>query len=302
MEHHFTQLDDGASADVKPASNFGAAVATVLLALLLQIFCRCCRSIYRNHVKKYKFSSSSAAANMDRSTIAAVEKILKYKFKDKRLLKEALTHSSCREDMSYERLEFIGDAGLGLAVATHFFCLEPRLNSDKLTRLREKCVSNERLALVAARHGLYQFVRRKDTGSLDLLVREYVEAVKQGDDHKNFEFRKILADIVEALAGAVYLDLNFDLTKLWTIFKDVLMIDEIEVPKDFESSRLLEHKMSCMDYVARETGENQFTGCIYIRIFTFYIFIFRNLVLLLFKFQNISSIANLVTHLIELKF
>lgn len=161
MEHHFTQVDDGASADVKPASNFGAAVATVLLALLLQIFWRCWRSIYRNHVKKYKFSSSSAAANLDRSTTAAVEKILKYTFKDKRLLKEALTHSSCG-DMSYKRLEFIGDAVLGLAVATHFFCLEPRLNSDRLTRLREKSVSNERLALVAARHGLCPFVRSED--------------------------------------------------------------------------------------------------------------------------------------------
>ncbi|KAA3471542.1 ribonuclease 3-like protein 2 [Gossypium australe] len=240
MEHHFTQLDDGASADVKPVSNFGAAVATVLLALLLQIFCRSCRSIYRNHVKKYKFSSSSAAAaNMDRSIIAAVEKILKYKFKDKRLVKEALTHSSCREDMSYERLEFIGDAALGLAVATHFFCLEPRLNSDKLTRLREKSVSNERLALVAARHELDRFFRSKDTAPLNRNVRKYVAAVKQGDDHKNLAAPAILADIVEALAGAVYLDLNFDLTKLWTIFKDVLMIDEIEVPKDFDSSEII---------------------------------------------------------------
>ncbi|KAK8339374.1 hypothetical protein V6Z11_A08G031900 [Gossypium hirsutum] len=239
MEHHFTQLDDGASADGKPASNFGAAVATVLLALLLQIFCRCCRSIYRNHVKKYKFSSSSAAANMDRSIIAAVEKILKYKFKDKRLLEEALTHSSCREDMSYEILEFIGDAVLGLAVATHFFRLEPRLNSDQLTRLRKKSVSNKRLAHVAARHGLNRFVRRKDTAPLDLIVRKYVGAVKQGDDHKNLAVPGILADIVEALAGAVYLDLNFDLTKLWTIFKDVLVIDEIKVPKDFKSSEII---------------------------------------------------------------
>ncbi|MFQ6660637.1 hypothetical protein Gotur_029076 [Gossypium turneri] len=235
MEHHFTQLDDGASADVKPASNFGAAVATVLLALLLQIFWRCCRSICRNHVKKYKFSSSSAAANMDRSIIAAVEKILKYTFKDKRLLKEALTHSSCREDMSYERLEFIGDAALGLAVATHFFRWEPRLDPDQLTLLRKKSVSNERLALVAARHELDRFVRSKDTAPLNR------NAVKQGDDHKNLTVRSpdILADIVEALAGAVYLDLNFDLTKLWTIFKDVLMIDEITVPNDFESSEII---------------------------------------------------------------
>ncbi|KAH1108739.1 hypothetical protein J1N35_012507 [Gossypium stocksii] len=88
---------------------------------------------------RYKFSSSSsAAANMDPSIIAAVEKILKYTFQDKRLLTEALTHSSFREDMSYERLEFIGDAALGLAVATHFFSLDPQLNPGHLTQLRKK--------------------------------------------------------------------------------------------------------------------------------------------------------------------
>lgn len=52
-----------------------------------------------------------------------------------------------------------------------------------------------------------------------LKVRKYEEAVKQGDDPKNLKVGSpnILADIVEALAGAVYLDLNLDLTKLWTV-------------------------------------------------------------------------------------
>ncbi|GMI74152.1 RNASEIII-LIKE 2, RNAse THREE-like protein 2 [Hibiscus trionum] len=214
MKHHFTQLGDGVSDDFKPASNFEVVVATVVLALLLQIFWRCCRSFYLNRVKKYisSFSSSSSAvSSLEPSTIAAVEEILNYTFKDKRLLEEALTHSSCRESISYDRLEFLGDAALGLMVATYFFRLEPKLNSDRLSRLREKSVRNERLTYVAARLGLYLYVRTNDT------AKPIVE-----DDHGNLTIRSpyILADIVEALAGAVYVDLDFDSAKLWTIFKD----------------------------------------------------------------------------------
>ncbi|XVF70729.1 hypothetical protein PTKIN_Ptkin11bG0186100 [Pterospermum kingtungense] len=152
---------------------------------------------------------------MDPLKIAAVEKILNYKFKDKRLLEEALTHSSWDKNMSYERLEFLGDAALGLMVATHFFRLEQKLNSEDLTELRKKCVSNEKLALVAAKHGLYRFVRSKNTVAFDPDVTP----------------REIWADIVESLAGAVYLDVNFDLPKLSMIFEDVLMVDEISLPE-----------------------------------------------------------------------
>ncbi|XWS09767.1 hypothetical protein CRYUN_Cryun39dG0017600 [Craigia yunnanensis] len=228
MNRHFTQLNDGVSADVETASAVEAAIGMVLLAFLLQFFWRCCCSCYRNHVKRYLSFSSYSACNMDPSTIADVESILNYTFKNKNLLVEALTHSSFSKNMSYERLEFVGDAALGLAVATHFFRLEQqKLNPGQLTKLREESVSNSKLAHMAAKHGLYWFVRRKDTASLDHNVKKYEEEVKQGDDHPD-----ILADIVESLAGAVYLDVNFDLTELWKIFKDILEVDKIMLPKD----------------------------------------------------------------------
>ncbi|XP_039035868.1 ribonuclease 3-like protein 2 isoform X2 [Hibiscus syriacus] len=241
MKHHFAH---GVSDEVKMAFNLEVVVATVVLALLLHIFWRCCFSFYLNHVKKYISScssSSAAASGLEPSKIAAVEEILNYTFKDKRLLEEALTHSSCREGISYDRLEFLGDAALGLTVAIHFFRLEPRLNSDQLTRLRKKSVCNARLAYLAARLGLYRYVRRKDTAILNRNVKMYEDAVKQGNDHRNFTVRSpdILADVFEALAGAVYVDLDFDSTKLWTIFKDLLMVDQIKIPKDLESRKII---------------------------------------------------------------
>ncbi|XWS09768.1 hypothetical protein CRYUN_Cryun39dG0017700 [Craigia yunnanensis] len=210
------------------ASAVEAAIGMVLLAFPLQVFRRCCCSCYRNHVKRYHSFSSSSACNMDASTIAVVESILNYTFKNKNLLVEALTHSSFSKNTSYERLEFVGDAALGLAVATHFFRLEQqKLNPGQLTDLRKDSVSNPKLARMAAKHGLYRFVRRKNTASLDHDVKKYEEEVKQGDDHPD-----ILADIVESLAGAVYLDVSFDLTGLWKIFGHILEVDEIMLPKD----------------------------------------------------------------------
>ncbi|XWS11253.1 hypothetical protein CRYUN_Cryun38cG0068100 [Craigia yunnanensis] len=243
MNHHFTQHDDGvsygemASTFCRLVKLFKAVVSMALLALLLQVIWRYCCSCYRkvrNHVKQCLSFSFSSACNKDPSTIAAVENILKYTFKNKNHLVEALTHASFSENMSYERLEFVGDAALGLAVAMHFFCLEQqKLTPGKLTKLRENSVSNEKLARVAAKHGLYWFVRRNNTASLDRDVKNYEKAVKQGDDQNiTVKIPYILADIVESLAGAVYLDVNFDLTKLWMIFRDILGVDKITLPKD----------------------------------------------------------------------
>ncbi|KAK6229758.1 hypothetical protein SCA6_018709 [Theobroma cacao] len=236
MNEHLVQPHDGVSAE---ASALELMAATAVLAFLLHVFWRCCCSCFR-HVKRCYYSyfsscSSSSAATMDPSAIAGVEKILNYKFKNKRLLEEALTHSSFSNTVSFERLEFIGDAALGLAVATHFFRLgQLKLTPGQLTKLREKCVNNAKLARVAADHGLYRLLRKYNTASLDDNVREYERAVKDAADDHNITVKNpdILADVVEALAGAVYLDVNFDLDKLWTIFKDLLGIGAIILPKD----------------------------------------------------------------------
>ncbi|XVF70724.1 hypothetical protein PTKIN_Ptkin11bG0185600 [Pterospermum kingtungense] len=137
------------------------------------------------------------------------------------------------QNMSYGRLKFLGNAALGLTVATHFSSLNPKLSPRQLTKLREDSVSNEKLARMAAKHGLHRFIRSKNTASLNRLVIKYEEAVKKGDDKSITDTTPdILAHIVESLAGAVYLDVNFDLTDLSKVLKGLLMLDEIKPPKD----------------------------------------------------------------------
>ncbi|XP_030542862.1 ribonuclease 3-like protein 2 [Rhodamnia argentea] len=159
------------------------------------------------------------------SSVSAVEVILNYKFKNPKLLEEALTHSSFPEAPSYERLEFVGDSVLELAVSNHLFLAYPGLDQGRLSNLRSVNVSTEKLARVAVRHGLYRFLRH-NVQSMDDKVREFARAVEEEDDAVahggSIKAPKVLADIVESVAAAIYIDVDFDLQRLWVIFRGLL--------------------------------------------------------------------------------
>ncbi|OVA09762.1 Ribonuclease III domain [Macleaya cordata] len=160
-----------------------------------------------------------------RSSVAAVEEILQYRFRNKSLIEEALTHSSHTEAPSYQRLEFVGDAALGLAVANFVFITYPGIDPGQLSLLRAANISTEKLARVAVRHGLYKFLRH-NAPSLDVKVREFALAVEEEGDEIPYagavKAPKVLADIVESIAAAVYVDCNFDLKLLWKYFSRLL--------------------------------------------------------------------------------
>ncbi|WVZ97737.1 hypothetical protein U9M48_043251 [Paspalum notatum var. saurae] len=164
----------------------------------------------------------------DRAEAAArVERLLRYQFRDRSLLEEALTHQSFSDATpSYQRLEFVGDAALGLAFSNFLYLTNPNLGPGALSTLRAANISTEKLARVAVRHDLYPLLRRK-CARLDLLVGQFIESVNQElkDDFATAPYGgsvvkapKVLADIVEAIASAVYIDCKFDLEKLWKVF------------------------------------------------------------------------------------
>jgi ribonuclease-3 len=116
-----------------------------------------------------------------------------YEFKQVKLLIEALTHSSHANEHGgahNERLEFLGDAVLELAVSHELFRKFPEAQEGHLTRMRSTLVSEGALAQVARRIGL---------GSC-LLLGKGEES--QGGREKN----SVLSDALEALLGAVHLD------------------------------------------------------------------------------------------------
>ena len=118
-----------------------------------------------------------------------VRERLGYDIRDVALFSAALTHRSAAR-LHNERLEFLGDAVLNLSMAEHLFRANPQANEGDLSRLRAWLVSGPPLAETAAQIGLGEVLR---LGSGEL---------KTG----GFRRESILADALEALFGAVYLD------------------------------------------------------------------------------------------------
>ena len=119
----------------------------------------------------------------------ALQSRLCYQFSDLTLLKRALTHRSAGKHHN-ERLEFLGDAVIGLAAATAFYDLFPDADEGVLSRLRALVVSGQSLAAIA-----------KDMDLSSCLILGESER-KSGGRHRD----SILADTLEALVGAVALD------------------------------------------------------------------------------------------------
>ncbi|KAL7607936.1 hypothetical protein Lser_V15G10116 [Lactuca serriola] len=170
--------------------------------------------------------SSQFMRNMDDS-ISAVESILKYTFKNKKLLEEALTHSSYTESQSYQRLEILGDSVLGVLITKFVYLAYPELDPGQISLLRAANISTEKLARVAVRNGLYKYVRHK-TSSLNDKVREFVIAVEEEGEEEmvvhggQMKAPKVLADIVESITGAVFQDCDFNFQILWEVIRELL--------------------------------------------------------------------------------
>ncbi|XP_061342227.1 ribonuclease 3-like protein 3 isoform X2 [Gastrolobium bilobum] len=189
----------------------------------------------KNNSKSVRTTSSCPSAEMEVSVLA-VENIIRYSFRNKKLLEEALTHSSFPDAVSYERLELLGDAVLGLAIISHLFLAYPTLDPGQLSLLRSANVSTEKLARVAIRHGFHRFVRH-NAPALVHKVKEFVEVVAQEDDLVTYgglvKAPKVLADVVESVAAAaVYVDFDFDLQKTWAIIRGLL--EPFVTPDDLE--------------------------------------------------------------------
>ncbi len=129
--------------------------------------------------------------------VSRLEELVGYGFKDSDLARLALRHGSAANaasDGTYQRLEFLGDAVLGAAVALLLYRQFPDADQGALTRMRSHLIRSRALAIQAAALGLDQLV--------EVGVGEQIE--------RRNESSKLLEDVFEAVVGAVLLDGGFD--------------------------------------------------------------------------------------------
>ncbi len=120
----------------------------------------------------------------------ALEEIIGHDFKDKSLIEAALTHSSTEGSVNYERLEFLGDRVLGLVISELLFNKFPDEPEGHLAKRLAALVQGETLARLSLQIQLGDFIILSDNER---------DAGGASNEH-------ILADVFEALIGALYLD------------------------------------------------------------------------------------------------
>jgi ribonuclease-3 len=140
----------------------------------------------------------SSVEGSPRSEPRALDHALGIRFRNAELRETALTHRSFAFeqdlDTTNERLEFLGDSVLGLVVTDMAFDAFPRLPEGELAKLRAAIVNAQALADVARALGLGELVR-----------------LGKGEEQSGGRDKaSILADALEAVFGAVYLDLGLD--------------------------------------------------------------------------------------------
>nr|XP_027069498.1 endoribonuclease Dicer homolog 2-like isoform X3 [Coffea arabica] len=153
-----------------------------------------------------------------------------YSFHDASLLVEALTHGSYKRPENprcYKRLEFLGDAVLDYLITMHLHNEHPNLSSRLLTDLRSASVNNDCYARTAIKAGLHQHILLHDSQHLKRRILTIVKNFKQSsqDSTSGWESEpviKILADIIESLAGAIYVDSGYDKEVVFQSIKPLL--------------------------------------------------------------------------------
>lgn len=174
-----------------------------------------------------------------------LEKNLGHTFVNKSYLITALTHRSLGHDNN-ERLEYLGDALLGFIIAEAIYKLYPGATEGELTRLRATLVKGETLAKLAKKLDLGNFIK---LGGSEL---------KSGGWRRS----SILANALEALIGAIYLDAGLDTCreKVLRLYGDFLKTSTPENLTKDPKTRLQEHlqslQMNLPEYkVVMEKGE-----------------------------------------------
>lgn len=153
-------------------------------------------------------------------SLSRLERRLGYTFKDQDLMVLALTHRSFA-GRNNERLEFLGDAILNFAAGEALFQRFPQAREGQLSRLRARLVKGETLAVLARGFELGEYLR---LGSGEL---------KSG----GFRRESILADALEALIGAIYLDAGMDVARERVLawlegeFASLTLVDTNKDPK-----------------------------------------------------------------------
>ncbi len=180
-----------------------------------------------------------SSSKEDKKIIAAIQTIAGFAPSNLAIYRLATLHSSKAKDIagfreSNERLEYLGDAILGAAVADYLFKKYPFKDEGFLTEIRSRIVNRESLNNLARKIGIASIVQY---------------------DHRNTQLQKvILGNTLEALVGAVYLDKGYLRCKKFVIDKLIQPHFDLEIVVSSDTN----HKSKVIEWAQRNSKEIKF--------------------------------------------
>lgn len=190
---------------------------------------------------------------------------IKVEFNDINLLRQACTHRSFLNENKNagehnERLEFLGDAVLELVITSYLYRKYPQKNEGELTAYRSALVNTHSLSRVAEALGVNEYIllskgEAKDTGRARAII---------------------LADSVEAIIGAIYIDKGYDAA---ANFISQNLLEVIDIDEIIEKKLWLDAKSRFQERAQEETGQTpsyktmKETGPDHGKVFTLGVFI-----------------------------
>ncbi|CAH9090311.1 unnamed protein product [Cuscuta europaea] len=223
---------------------------------------------YSSDFKRREIVPSNVPENILRSIdFEALEGALNIRFNEKGLLVEAITHASRPSAgvSCYQRLEFVGDAVLDHLITKYLFFTYTDLPPGRLTDLRAAAVNNENFARVAVTHNLHIHLRH-GSSALEKQIRDFVLEVQNElskTEINSFglgdcKAPKVLGDIVESIAGAIYLDSGCNTAAVWRVFQPLLhpMVTPNTLPMHpvRELQERCQHQAAGLEYKAYRNG------------------------------------------------
>ena len=163
--------------------------------------------------------------------LSRFEKVIDYTFRDRALLVQALTHSSFVNEQKinkkpdYERLEFLGDAVLEMISSAYLFRTYPDKKEGEMSKIRASLVCEGALAFDAQQ----------------LNIKQYIQLGKGEEATGGRNKESIIADVMEAVIGALFLDGGIEQSKR---FIDTYVLSNAEAAQMFGDSKSLLQEMA----------------------------------------------------------
>jgi endoribonuclease Dicer len=202
---------------------------------------------YTNAIDIYTSSidnTCQGVSKLSRNEIIELESLLDYNFIHPQFLTMAVTHKSSCVHYNYERLEYLGDAILDFIIIKHLYKVKEYVNEGCLTLEKMSRTRNSRLTKVALRLGLTKYIRsdnmfiyqslvKLQTDPMEALLMDKVddsneEVEGRGNDEKKHTL-KVLADVIEALFGAIYVDSGWKLDVVEEVVKSLGLFEAEEI-------------------------------------------------------------------------